>query len=59
MLSGPAMTLIFKEFNILQYQLIKVNPKELKILLVSNPVFSDDEIDKINEIMLYHYLEKA
>jgi len=54
MLSGPALTLIFKEFNIVQYQLIKIKEDELRINLVPNKSFSDRESNKINEIMTYH-----
>ena len=33
-LSGPAMTLVFKDFNLSQYQLVQERKDELKIKLV-------------------------
>ena len=54
MLSGPALTLIFKEFNLLQYQLVQIKNDELQILLVPNKSFSDNELNEINEIMAHH-----
>ena len=49
-----ALTLIFKEFNLLQYQLVQIKNDELQILLVPNKSFSDNELNEINEIMSHH-----
>ena len=46
--------MIFKDFNIEQYQIEQLSGNCLLIKLVKSPSYSDVETEKIAEIMQYH-----
>ena len=53
-LSGPAFTLVFKDFNIDYYQLIQKKRDKLIIRLMVGKNYTQEESKKILEIMRYH-----
>ncbi len=53
-LSGPAFTLVFKDFNLDHYQLIQKTRDKLLIRLVKDENYSEAESKRILEIMRYH-----
>ena len=53
-IGGPALTLIFKEFNLINYQVIQETGNSITINLVTNDQFGKEEIYKIENIMQYH-----
>lgn len=53
-LSGPAFTLIFRKFNLKQYQLVQKHRDTLNINLVKAEYFSQKEENEIINIMKFH-----
>ena len=53
-IGGPALTLIFKEFNLINYQVIQETGDSITINLVTNDQFEKEEIPEIKNIMQYH-----
>ncbi|MFW5721201.1 MAG: hypothetical protein ACOCWW_02310 [Bacteroidota bacterium] len=53
-LSGPAFTLIFRKFNLEQYQLVQNTPDSIDINIVPNNGFKSEDKSKIIDIMKFH-----
>ena len=53
-LGGPPLTLIFKEFNIVEYQLVQEKRDLLVIKIVKDKNYSNIETEHILNIMKYH-----
>jgi phenylacetate-CoA ligase len=53
-LGSPAITVILREFNIKQYQIIQEKRDELIIKIIKNKNYKASETKKIFEIMKYH-----
>ena len=53
-IGGPAPTLIFKEFNLINYQVTQETGDSITINLVTNDQFGKEEIYEIKNIMQYH-----
>ena len=53
-LGGPAFTLIFRNFNIKQYQLIQNDKKSLDVLIIKDSNYSQDETDTILKTLKHH-----
>lgn len=53
-LGGPAITLIFKEFNVCEYQLIQKNRDHLQINIIKDDNFSKEESKLLLDTMKFH-----
>lgn len=53
-LGGPALTLIFREFNLKKYQIVQNLPQELDINLIKDKNFTNNETVRIRETLKYH-----
>ena len=53
-IAGPAVTLIFKECNVKQYQLIQVGNNELLIKIVKGENYSDIDENHFMNILMHH-----
>ena len=53
-LGGPAITLIFKDFNIVEYQLVQEKRDFLVVKIVKDKRYLDNETQLILNIMKYH-----
>lgn len=53
-IGGPALTLIFKDFSLLNYQLIQNTSDSLEINLIKGINFKFKDIESIEKIMQYH-----
>jgi len=58
-LAGPAFTLIFRKFNIEQYQLVQNSVSSIDVNIVPKSNFDTKELNKIIEIMKFHCGEEV
>lgn len=54
MWAGPVLTLVFKDFDIIQYQVIQENQDEIILRIVKGKTFSEEEAKKLIQIFKYH-----
>jgi len=53
-LGGPALTLIFQNFNLDNYQVVQDKEDSIAVKIVKSRKFQENEIDEITKIMRYH-----
>jgi phenylacetate-CoA ligase len=59
MWAGPVLTLVFKDFDILQYQIIQENWNRIILRIVKGKTFSEKDAKKLIQIFNYHVGEKG